>query len=121
MGVSQGFERTNAAHDHLQRFETKLRRFIEEKMKAAFGPDWIKHQVPGDMLKAWRDKKQIAMDNGDRESPLIAYADFTDYVKIITRKDNWETVFKTIFRRKESVQESFQRLYPIRLCTSMPG
>jgi Swt1-like HEPN len=113
----QGFARTNAAHDRLQRFETQLRRFIDERMTAAFGQDWIKHQVPGDILKAWREKKQKAMDNGEQGWPLLAYADFTDYVPLIIRKDNWERVFKPIFQRIESVQESFQRLYPIRICT----
>jgi len=38
-------------------------------------------------------------------------------VTIITRRDNWEAVFKPIFCRAESVIESFQRLYPIRICT----
>jgi hypothetical protein len=49
---SHGFKRTNEAHDLLHRFETKLRRFIEERMTAVFGQDWSEHQVPGDMLKA---------------------------------------------------------------------
>ena len=57
------------------------------------------------------------MENGDREWPLIAYADFTDYERIIVRNDNWNAVFKQTFRRKEFVRESFQRLYPIRLST----
>jgi hypothetical protein len=69
------------------------------------------------MLAAWREKKQKAMDSGEKEGPLLAYADFTDYVPIITRKDNWEKVFKPIFQRSEFVRESFQRLYPIRICT----
>jgi hypothetical protein len=63
---------------------------IDERMKAAFGPDWTKHQVPGDILKAWREKRRKAMDNGEQACPLIAYADFTDYVPLTTRKDNWE-------------------------------
>lgn len=48
---------------------------------------------------------------------LIAYADFSDYVPIVTRRDNWNDVFAPIFGRKESFQESFQRLYLIRICT----
>jgi hypothetical protein len=30
---------------------------------------------------------------------------------------NWNGAFKSVFRRAEFVRESFQRLYPIRLCT----
>jgi len=112
-----GFARTNAAHDRLQRFETQLRNFIHEQMIRAFGEGWIKQRVPGELRKAWLEKKQKAEVNGAQEFPLIAYADFTDYAPIITRRDNWDEIFKPFFQRKESVQESFQRLYPIRVCT----
>ena len=49
--------------------------------------------------------------------PLIAYADFTDYVLVICKADNWREVFEGHFDRPESVRESFQRLHPIRLDT----
>lgn len=112
-----GFERTNNAHDRLMRFEHQLRRFIDAAMTAAFGESWIKHRVPDEIRKKWQEKQQKARDHGEPAHPLIAHADFTDYLPIITRKDNWSQVFETMFRRRESVQESLQRLYPIRLCT----
>ena len=68
-------------------------------------------------IPTWIEKQQKAKDSGERSWPLIAYADFTDYVSVITKNDNWEVVFKPIFRRKTVIQESFQRLYPIRICT----
>ena len=34
-----------------------------------------------------------------------------------TRKDNWQKVFEPIFGRAAFVQETFQRIYPIRICT----
>ena len=111
------FERTNAAHDTIQRFETQLRRFIDEQMHQEFGTDWIKHQVPGDMRNNWVTKKEKAKDDGEPDRPLIAYADFSDYVTIISQRNNWDRVFQGVFRRKASVQESLQRLYPIRICT----
>ena len=112
-----GFERTNKAHDRIQRFETRLRNFIDARMTDVIGPDWIKHQVPGDMRQKWMDKRKRALSNGEQEWPLIAYADFSDYNQIITRNDNWRECFKDIFGHKASVQESFQRLHPIRLAT----
>ena len=111
------FQRTNTAHDRLQRFETQIRKFIDEQMKSFFGENWIKQQVPEKIRRAWFEKQQKVRDNGGPDWPLIAYADFTDYVPIITRNDNWEKVFKPIFGRSAFVQESFQRLYPIRICT----
>jgi len=111
-----GFHRTNAAHRRLLRFETQLRQFIDDRMKASFGEHWIKHNVPGSMRQAWQDKKQVARANGEPDQPLIAYADFTDYVPIITQRNNWAALFSSVFGRAELVKESFQRLYPIRRC-----
>jgi hypothetical protein len=86
-------------------------------MLTVYGDKWIKRNVPEAIRNKWEQKKQAALDNGEAEAPLIAYADFTDYVPIITRRDNWSQVFDPVFRRAESVTGSFQRLYPIRICT----
>lgn len=86
-------------------------------MTASFGKSWIKHRVPGPMRQRWCEKHESSRDEGEPERPLIAYADFTDYEPIIVRGDNWKQVFAPIFRRKTLVQESLQRLYPIRVCT----
>lgn len=111
------FARTNAAHDRLQRFETQLRQFIDDQMTKEFGDAWVKHRIPGPMRQRWIEKCEKARAQGEADHPLIAYADFSDYVPIITQKDNWDEVFKAVFRRPNFVQESFQRLYPIRICT----
>ena len=110
------FARTNEAHDWLQRFESHLRRFIDDQMTRKFGPTWPKHQLPNDMYQSWK-KKKGAVQAQRPECPLVAYADFNDYIDIITRKDNWRQVFECYFERKEDVRESFQRLRPIRLDT----
>jgi hypothetical protein len=110
-----GFERAKEAYGRLIRSETHMRRFIEVSMQAAWGDQWIKQHVPPDVRKNWNDKQQKARDNGETGYPLIAYADFTDYVKTITQNDHWEKVFAFVFRRRESVTESFHRLFPIRL------
>lgn len=111
-----GLARTNIAHDWLQRMETNLRSFIDRKMCGAFGSDWPRHRLPNGMYDRWQDKKQRAIANGEVERPLIAYADFTDYEPLICRRDNWP-VFTPFFGRQESVRESLQRLYPVRICT----
>jgi hypothetical protein len=111
------FMRTNEAHDRLMRFEYRLRLFIDEKMTLAIGPDWTRHRVPEPLRTAWQDKKERGLAAGEAEQPLIAYADFTDYVAIIIRKDNWRDVFGAMFQHKPSVEESFRRLYPVRICT----
>jgi len=115
--LDEGLTRTNMAHDRLLRFESRLRAFIDEKMKLAFGSDWPKHRLPNGMFDQWQEKKRKAELADAREHPLLAYADFTDYVPVICREDNWRSVFAPFFKRKESVRESFQRLYPIRVDT----
>lgn len=110
-------ERTNLAHDWLLRLETQVRQFIDERMKEAYGVDWPKHRLPKDLYDKWREKKATAESAGAREWPLIAYADFTDYEGVICKRDNWREVFATYFGRPESIRESFQRLYPVRLDT----
>ena len=111
------FARTNQAHDWLQRLESQLRHFIDIKMTQAFGRNWPKHQLPNGKYNQWKDKKEAAARTRAPVRPLIAYADFTDYVLVITRKDNWRKLFKNHFERKEDVRESLQRLYPIRVDT----
>ena len=95
----------------------QLRRFIDEKMTHAFGSDWPKQRLPKDLYEKWQEKKHTATLAGTKDWPLVAYADFTDYETVICKRDNWREVFSHFFNRPESVRESLQRLYPIRLDT----
>ena len=113
----EGLARTNMAHDWLLRLETQLRRFIDEQMTRAFGSDWPRRRLPKDLYEKWEEKQRNARNAGAREWPLIAYADFTEYELVICKRDNWREVFAQFFDRPESVRESFQRLYPLRLDT----
>ncbi len=109
--------RTNEAHDWLQRLESQVRRFIDSEMTRTYGADWPRHQLPNSKYDEWRSKKDAADRSGAPSRPIIAYADFTDYMLVICKRDNWRQVFSPYFERAEAVRESFQRLYPIRLDT----
>lgn len=111
------FRRTNKCHNYLQRLERRLRQFIDEAMTAHYGADWPTKQLPPLILESWEKKKSRAENSGVILRMFIEVADFTDYEAIICRKDHWREVFKGRFKRQESVRESFQRLYPIRLAT----
>ena len=108
--------RAPMAYVRITGLETQLRRCIDERMTACYGSDWPKHQLPNGMYRKWKEKKQKAQQGGRGEDALIAYADFTDYVQVICKRDNWR-VFSPIFDREENVRESFQRLYPVRVDT----
>jgi hypothetical protein len=111
------FRRTNKCHNHLQRLERRLRQFIDQAMTAQYGANWPKKRLAPQMLESWEHKKLRAEDSGVILTMFIEVADFTDYEAIICRKDHWREVFQSRFKRPESVRESFQRLYPIRLAT----
>lgn len=115
--TEEGFIRTNNAHDWLQRFETNIRCFIDKVMTKEFGANWEKHRLPNGLYDTWQEKKLKLEKETGKEFPLISYADFTDYSLIICRQDNWKAVFIHFFHRIESIRESFQRMYPIRICT----
>lgn len=111
------YQRTNRCHNVLQRLERNLRVFIDRLMTAQYGSDWPKKQLPSDVIEAWESKMSKAEASGAPLGLFIDVADFTDYEKIICKKKHWQEVFQPWFRRQESVRESFQRLYPIRLAT----
>lgn len=113
----RGLARAQEAFVRLQRFEVEMRRFIEDVMTRAYGSKWMRQQLPAGMFEKWQEKKANAEVDGRDEAPLIQYADFTDYMAIMDRGDNWKLVFKPIFRRQENMRESFQRLFPVRIAT----
>lgn len=106
-----------SAFDVLFSFETQVREYLVEAMTERYGPEWDVHRVPGKVLNDWRRKRQEAVSKGEPRQPLICYADFTDYVQIIVRKDNWEEIFAPVFCNSDDAAVSFRRLHPIRLCT----
>lgn len=110
-------ERNSQAYRQLLKFELYLRAFVDQVMTDAFGADWPRLRAPRDVYEGWVRRRETAIQAGMTSSALIAYADFTDYEKIISRKDNWREVFARFFNRQENARESLQRLYPVRHCT----
>lgn len=105
------------SYDLLSDFERDLRDFIHDAMFKVFGMGWEKSRLPSGMYGKWVEKRQKAWAAGESSEQLIDYADFTDYVTIISRNDNWNEVFRSRFGRLQFVQESLYRLQPVRVCT----
>ncbi|MES2983962.1 MAG: hypothetical protein V4735_02095 [Pseudomonadota bacterium] len=104
------FQRTNEAHLWLMRFEIQIRNFINKTMTEAWGEDWPKHKLPNGLYDSWCEKQEKAQQAGRKPCHIICFADFTDYERVINRTDNWNTVFKAIFRDPANVRESFNRM-----------
>jgi hypothetical protein len=68
-----GLDRTNNAHDWLQRLERLLRRFIDEQMIRAVGADWPTHRLPGGFRDRWEEKKRKAKEAGAPDLPLVCF------------------------------------------------
>lgn len=111
---SKALTRANEAHSWLQGLESQLRKFIDRSLTEIAGTNWPKHRLPNGVYDKWKSRKLKNLDQA-AHFPLVAYADFTEYVAIICRNDNWNEVFEPVFKRKENVRESFQRMYAIRL------
>ncbi|MFQ6060960.1 MAG: Swt1 family HEPN domain-containing protein, partial [Thermoplasmata archaeon] len=50
---------------------------------------------------------------GGSDDPLD-YIDFADYIKIITRKDNWKQWFSSVFGDRDIITAKLRELEPIR-------
>jgi hypothetical protein len=105
------------AFDAITGFERRVRAFLVSALSRHYGAKWCKQRVPGTVLTSWKVKRENAIAQGQQRLDLIEYADFTDYIQIITRSDNWEELFSTVFINKDDVTVSFQRLYPLRHAT----
>jgi hypothetical protein len=86
-------------------------------MTERFGRSWTKQRVSADVRERWEQRRDQAVADGEEVVPLIYYADFGDYVGILTRRDNWKEVFSSIFKSQKDLEVSFERLHPIRRCT----
>lgn len=108
-------EELNAkCYARIYRLETRLRIFIDEAMTARFGKSWFK-QLPNDVKEKLVELQEKKKKAGEVRT-LIECTDFSHYIKIIFKGDLWRDVFSPLFgtRRKEDVQESLNRLKPIR-------
>lgn len=104
------------SYEILKELEQKLRQCISENLSKV-SKEWWKRKVPEDVRKNAETRKKknespwLWIKGG---SPLIDYIDFSDYGKIITRKDNWNEIFKHIFENRENLLSKLKELEPIR-------
>lgn len=98
---------------NLYQFEGHLRSFVAGILSGTVGPDWMKKRVPGDCLRAWRERAAKDREAKKQVHPILSYADLGDWPKVICRRDNWPH-FEPFFCRKSFVEESFIRLIPLR-------
>ena len=94
--------------------EQRLRHFVQDSLFEKAGRKWIAQRVPVDMRKRWRQRQEDERVIGRPVYDAIQYAGFMDLHILIVQRDNWREVFQPIFRSKEDIGISFQRLHPVR-------
>ena len=105
-------------YEYLKGVENALRRFIQNKL-GEITPNWWKERIPEDARVNAENRKASNESKWPWHSASdlhpIHFVDFTDYSKIISRKDNWEQVFKPILGGESSILATkLRELEPIR-------
>ncbi len=101
----------------LRQLETALRGHIRLRLSGLTATWWIQ-RVPEDVRKNAEDRKLRRegmwpwSEGGQVE--LLAYLDFADYLKIISRRDNWRDAFRSTFKDEEILRAKLRELEAIR-------
>jgi len=95
--------------------EKTLRHTVVERLSNIDEKWWLR-RVPEDIRRRAEQRKREEMEKlvHTQDFHPIWYVDVTDYAAIIARKDNWNEVFKSIFRNKEHFKAAIEVLSPIR-------
>lgn len=107
-------DRTMKANSWIEHLECLLRHFIDHTMTKVHGSAWPARRLPKEKVTAWEKLSQQLKQHTTRTFPILAFLQFTDYEMMICQEDNWNEVFYSIFKSREYLRESLQRLYPIR-------
>jgi len=118
LAESESSEPVNQNVSLMMEFENTLRQFLMATLNEHYGSEWWKKAVPKDVQEncLQRKEKQEKMPwMSKTEYPLIYYADFQDYIKIILRRDNWKNIYSKYFLDEAWIKTKLvHELSPIR-------
>jgi len=105
-------------YELLRILEKELRSFIKETL-SRITDRWWYECIPKDVreeAERRRQKEEYLQPwiSAEQKADLIDYIDFSGYRKIILKRDNWEKVFKHVFRDKTITEAKFKELENIR-------
>ncbi len=86
----------------IDNFETEFRRFIRKKLQEHYGEDWWEKGIDKDIRGRCERRQREELKKG-RKVNLLDCLEFPHYGYILTRKENWEQVFSTVFRSSDKV------------------
>lgn len=94
-------------------FEEELRRFVRERLEAAFGPGWWEKCVDEQVRKKCEGRVSTEFKKGRKVDPADCL-DFEHYWLILTARENWDHVFAKHFKDKHRLQARLTILKDIR-------
>lgn len=109
-------------YETLKNLEFDLRHLIDTQL-SKISSNWWKERIPEDVREQAEIKKRKNESPWpwmNANNPVIAYVDFADYSKIITKRDNWDMAFKKIFHDREWISTRLKELEPIRNAIAHP-
>ena len=101
----------------MRRVEESLRESISDRLSAVSG-NWWKERIPPDVHDEAQERK--AQDESPwpwmegKHYPAHYYMNFSEYSKVITKRDNWREAFALVFRDEEWVRVVLKDLEKIR-------
>jgi hypothetical protein len=98
----------------LRAVENEVRSIVALAMVSAFGDTWLESRAPSRLLRKLGVRRECAVLDGETEAPLLHYADFGDYIDLLSHNDNWDVVFSAIFDDYDGVISALRRLNIVR-------
>lgn len=93
----------------------QLLRISIKKELSSFSPNWWNSLIPFKLRQqAESRKRNEEHEFSSIEKDVFAYLEFSDYIKIITYKQNWNLIFEPIFKDKDTLTKTFKILTYIR-------
>lgn len=86
----------------IDNFEREFRSFMKEAFAKHYGDAWWEKAVDEQIRKKCEQLQRDEARKGRKVEPMDCL-DFQHYGIIITQRDNWESVFKPIFKTKDKV------------------
>jgi ATP-dependent Lon protease len=109
--IPESFEKE--PHITLDELENALRNCIRSSLQG-LTENWWTERVPPDV----RQKAEERSQRDEMKRDPVQYVDFADYVKIITRRDNWREVFAGILNDESVIVAKLRELEPLRNAVS---
>jgi hypothetical protein len=102
----------------LKELEEKLRQFVSARVEKRFGKEWWKGTDMSFLAERWNERRIMndrtnADKKRNRDEPLINYASFSDYRRIINNPFAWDA-FEEYFPDRGWIIQRLKELDPIR-------